>query len=107
MDKVKIETYIRCKERWFSMDLKDEICHTCFLRDKGNKSPFLMSAENGIDPGEIPAHLPELTQVEEMIIAWSHMQIMLHRYRSHQYFYSGYCVSFMQNTVKTVDILPN
>src|SRR5277367_4183508 len=42
MDKVKMETCIRCKERWFSMDLKDEIYHACFLQDKGNKTPFLM-----------------------------------------------------------------
>ena len=102
-----METCIRCKERWFSMDLKDEICHTCFLRDKGNKTPFLMSAENEMDPGEVPAYLPELTQVEEMIIAQSHVQMIVHRYRGHQYHYSGHCVSFMQNTVKTVDMLPN
>jgi hypothetical protein len=42
-----------------------------------------------------------------MIIAQSYVQIMVHRYRGHQYHYSGYCVSFMQNTAKTVDILPN
>ena len=35
------------------------------------------------------------------------MQMLVHRYRGHQYHYSGHCVSFMQNTVKTVDILPN
>jgi hypothetical protein len=89
------------------MDLKDEVCHTCFLRDKGSKTPFLMSAENEMDPGDVPAYLPELTQVEEMIIARSHVQMMAHRYRGHQYHYSGHCVSFMQNTVKTVDVLPN
>jgi hypothetical protein len=66
-----------------------------------------MSAENEIDPGELPAYLLELTQVEEMIIARSHVQIMVYRYRSYQYYYTGYCVSFMQNTVKTVDVLPN
>jgi hypothetical protein len=102
-----MESCSRCKERWFCMDLKSDICHRCFNRDKGNKTPFLMSAENEMDPGEIPAHLPELTQVEEMIIARSHVQMMVHRYRGHQYHYSGHCVSFMQNIVKTVDILPN
>jgi hypothetical protein len=50
------------------MDLKDKICHACFLRDKGNKTPFLMSANNKIDLGELPAYLPELTQVKEIII---------------------------------------
>lgn len=89
------------------MDLKGEVCHTCFLRDKGNKTPFLMSADNEMDPGELPAHLPELTQVEEMIIARCHIQMMVYRYRGHQYHYSGHCVSFMQNIAKTVDMLPN
>jgi hypothetical protein len=46
-------------------------------------------------------------QQEEMIIAHSHVQMLVHRYRGHQYHYSGHCVSFMQNNVKTVDMLPN
>jgi hypothetical protein len=102
-----MESYSCCKERWFSMDLKNEICHRCFNRDRGNKTPFFMSAENEMDPGEIPAHLPKLTQVEEMIIAQSHVQMIVHCYHGHQYHYLGHCVSFMQNTVKTVNMLPN
>jgi hypothetical protein len=42
VDKVQMETCIRCKERWFCMDLKSDVCHRCFNRDKGNKTtPFL------------------------------------------------------------------
>jgi hypothetical protein len=78
-----MESYSCCKECWFSMDLKNEICHRCFNRDRGNKTPFLMSAENEMDPGEIPAHLPKLTQVEEMIIAQSHVQMIVHCYHGH------------------------
>jgi len=55
------------------MGLKNDICDACFLRDKGSQSPFLMSIDNEMDPGEVPAHLPALTQVEEMIIARSHV----------------------------------
>jgi hypothetical protein len=102
-----MEACSRCQEQWFEIDLKGDICHACFLQDKGNKTPFLMSTDNGIDPGALPAHLPELTQVEEMIITQSHIQIIVYRYQGHQYHYSGHCVSFIQNTVKTVDILPN
>jgi hypothetical protein len=89
------------------MQLKDNICHACFLRDTGDKTPFLMSADNEMDPGELPGHLPELTQVEEMIIACTHIQMLVYQYRGHQYHYSGYCISFIQNIVKTVDVLPN
>ncbi|KIX03168.1 uncharacterized protein Z518_06719 [Rhinocladiella mackenziei CBS 650.93] len=90
MDHVKMETCSRCHARWFSMDVKNDICHACFLRDQGGKTPFLMSAENAMDPGERPAHLPALTQIEEMIVARSHVQMMVYRYRGHQYHYSGH-----------------
>ena len=62
------------------MDLKDRVCHRCFLRDANNrKQPFLMSAENQMDPGIVPNHLPELTQVEEMVIARAHVQMLVKR----------------------------
>jgi hypothetical protein len=102
LDGVKMEYCARCRERWFSMGLRNKTCDACFLRDKGSQSPFLMSADNDMDPGEVPANLPALTQVEEMIIVRSHVQMLVHRYRGHQYHYSGHCVSFMQNNVKTV-----
>lgn len=89
------------------MALKDTVCHKCYLRDAKNGSPYLMSADNEMDPGPVSDHLPQLTQIEEMIIARSHVQMVLFRYRGHQYYYSGHCVSFMQNIVKTVDVLPN
>jgi hypothetical protein len=102
-----MEDCLRCRERWFSMGLKNEICSACFLRDKGSQSPFLMSTDNEMDPGEIPVHLPALTQAKEIIIARSHVQILVYRYRGHQYHYSGHYVSFMQNNIKIVNILPN
>jgi hypothetical protein len=61
MEKVKMETYSRCKERWFEMDLKEDVYHRYFNRDKGNKTPFLMSVDNEMDLGEILAYLLELT----------------------------------------------
>jgi hypothetical protein len=42
------------------MDLKSDVCYRCFNRDKGNKTPFLMSVENKMDLGELLAHLLEL-----------------------------------------------
>jgi hypothetical protein len=107
MASITIDTCDRCKERWFDMRLKLGICYRCHLRDNSGQSPFLMSVSNELDPGEVPAYLPELSQVEEMIIARSHVQLMVTRYRGHQYHYTGHCVSFIQNIVKTVDILPN
>jgi hypothetical protein len=107
MERVQMEICDRCQEHWFAMELKDGVCRSCFLRDKGNQTPLLISAENNMDPGVLPAHLPILTQVEEIVIARSHIQMVLYHYHGHQYHYSGYCISFMQNMIKTVDVLPN
>lgn len=111
MEAVRVETCLRCQERGFSMDLKDSICHRCLLRDSDNRkrpvTPFLMSADNHMDPGIVPSHLPELSQVEEMVIARAHVQMLVKRVRGHQYQYTGHCVTFMQNIVRTVDVLPN
>jgi hypothetical protein len=51
------------------MGLRNGVCHRCSLRDKKDKTLFLMSTENGIDPGDISSYLPELSQIEEEIIA--------------------------------------
>jgi hypothetical protein len=93
------------------MALKDEVCHRCFLRDtnarKQTVTPFLMTADNMMDPGPIPPDLPALTQVEEMVIARAHVQMLVKRVRGHQYQYTGHCVTFMQDIVRTVSVLPN
>ena len=60
-----------------------------------------------MDPGEVPAFLPQLSQLEEIVIARAHVQIVVKRYQGHQYRYSGHCVTFLQNIVKTVSVLPN
>ena len=63
--KIMMEYCNRCKERWFKMRLRGEVCHNCFNRDekrkdyKKDETPFLMSMENKMDPGEIPAFLPK------------------------------------------------
>jgi hypothetical protein len=54
------------------MALKEGICHHYFLRDTNNQKrsvmPFLISIENNMDLGAVPGYLPELTQVEEIVI---------------------------------------
>lgn len=107
MGTIEMETCTRCKARWFDMKLHDGICHNCELKDKRGQTPYFFSVENNMDPGIVPAHLPALTQIEEMVIARSHVQMMIKRYRGHQYHYTGHCVSFAQEIVRTVSTLPN
>jgi hypothetical protein len=87
------------------MGLRNEVCEECILRDKGSQTPFLMSAENDMDPEVVPAYLPALTQVEEMIIARAYVQMFVHWYRGHRYHYSGHCISFMHIAVSRVKML--
>src|SRR5271166_352303 len=61
MSTIEMETCTRCKARWFDMELKDGICHTCALKDKGGQTLYLFSAENKIDLGIVLAHLLALT----------------------------------------------
>jgi hypothetical protein len=69
------------------MALKEGICHYCFLRDTDNQkrsvTPFLISTENNIDPGTVLGHLPELTQVEEIVIIRAHVQMLVKRVYRH------------------------
>ncbi len=66
-----------------------------------------MSTDNYIDPGVVLSYLLELSQVEEMVITRVHVQMLVKRVRGHQYHYTGHCVTFMQNIVRTVNVLPN
>ena len=53
------------------MQLKDGICHSCLLKDKGRQTLYFFLADNEMDPGIVPVHLPVLSQIEEMVIARS------------------------------------
>jgi hypothetical protein len=102
-----METCTWCKARWFDIKLKDGICHNCVLKDKGGQTLHLFSTENNIDLGIVPAYLLALSQIEEMVIACSYVQMIIKRYQGHQYHYTSHCVSFTQEIVRTVSILLN
>ncbi|KAH7016589.1 hypothetical protein B0J12DRAFT_540460, partial [Macrophomina phaseolina] len=86
LGKDKLETCTRCQERWFNMKLDDfGVCSRCrYRRDQGKADdmPFLFSDANSLDPGEMPdASLPQLTQVEEMLISRVHVHIEVRQIR--------------------------
>ena len=41
--------------------------------------PFLFSDVNNMDPGTVPKHLPTLTKVEEMMIAYIYIHLQVAR----------------------------
>ena len=78
LGKEQTEYCIRCREKWFNMSLGDDgVCLRCSRVDKKRlaNEPFLYCDENHLDPGDIIASLPELTQIEEMLIARVHVFI--------------------------------
>jgi hypothetical protein len=83
------------------------VCERCCKsRDKEGKQPYLISDDNEMDPGDVPAYLPKLSQAEEMLIARAHVHVEVKRVRGHQYQYTGHTVCFMNNTTKLYDTLP-
>jgi hypothetical protein len=57
-------------------------------------------------PGCRAHHLPELNDVEEMLIARAHVHVQVRQIRGQQYQYSGHTVCFKQNTQKICNKLP-
>jgi hypothetical protein len=59
-----------CHEEWFDLDVINGICAHC---RKGSK----FQPVNNMYPGDGASHLPELTQMEEMLISPVHALIQL------------------------------
>lgn len=75
------------------------VCARCIRADKGDPV-HQFGAENLLQLHEVPVHLPELTQIEEMLIARVHVFVEVRRVRGQQYQYKGDIVNFRRNTGK-------
>jgi hypothetical protein len=83
MNKIQMEKCVRCKEKWFEMKLNSsEVCNKCIVAQKRKAMPYVYSEGNAMDPGEMPDGLQPLTQVEEMLIARAHVQMVMKRVRA-------------------------
>ena len=90
------------------MELQEGICKRCRREnakrttdEEGRQEPRLFIDENFADPGEMPEHLPPLTQFEEMLIARVHTFMEVRQHRGQQFKYWGHICNFMTN-VQTV-----
>ncbi len=103
----RMELCLRCRHRWFSMDLKHDVCKSCRSKDSGKppESLFFYSAEN-LDFGDVPAHLEPLTQVEEMFIARLHVHVQVFFIRGALFKYRGHFVNFLRDVGKVYSQLP-
>jgi ATP-dependent DNA helicase PIF1 len=103
-----METCNRCNERWFNMDLKDNVCGKCRRVDakKEDDEPYLYRTLNNADPGDVSHSLPKLSGVEEMLIARVHVFMQAWLKRGVQYKYKGHVVHFLCNTGMIYHKLP-
>lgn len=83
------------------------MCQRCHRRDDTQQgSPGLFTVGNKLDPGCVPAFLPQLSQIEEQLIARAHVHIQMRTVHGVQHKYSGHVVTFLQNTLRLYDELP-
>lgn len=103
-----MEFCARCQTQWFNQRLSRSVCQHC--RDKDAKmspgEPFFYSHKNNLDFGDVPSHLPPLSQIEEILIAQVHVHVQIFQHRSQQYKYRGHVVNFLRNTGSVYSQLP-
>jgi hypothetical protein len=107
LDRDNLETCNCCHERWFGMCLVNNVCAQCRRLDRGLQvdEPRFFSAENQLDPGDVP-DLPQLTEVEQMLIARVHTFVEVRRVRGPQHRYTGHVISFERDVGSIYDELP-
>lgn len=59
----------------------------------------VLSSHNLMDPGEMPAHLHKLTQIEEVMIFKVITIMRIYKIRKNHSGYSGHVISFPQDVV--------
>ena len=101
-----------CNESWPAtemgrratvFDATTDTCKRCDL-DMGEVKKY--SKENDMDPGDIPDHLPELTVVEEALIATAHQHIQVMRNTGGSAKYRGHTCVFEQEIGAFLTTLP-
>ena len=99
---ISMETCDLCHEEWFDLKVQGGICEKCRKSSKWQQS-------NNMYPGPGANHLPELTQMEEMLISPVHALIQLWQIRGGQYKYTGHTCNFPRDNMvfhNTVPLLP-
>ncbi len=79
-----------CNERFPSIEITKGKCRRCYY-DKNEIKRF--SADNNMDPGEVPEELQGLTEIEEMLIARIFPIVSVYCLRGGQYAYRGNVLS--------------
>ncbi len=92
-----------CNERIPSMTLVKGMCRCCHTE---NSLPKKFSAENNMDPGDVPEELKELSEIEEMLIAQVFTVMTVYQLRGGQNGYRGNVINFPQDVQEFTNQLP-
>src|ERR1700683_1486106 len=84
---ITMESCNLCHEEWFDLEVKNSVCKNC------RKSPKFQPSNN-MYPGDGASHLPELTQMEEMLISPVHALIQIWQICGGQTKYTGHTCNF-------------
>ena len=68
LSQIKREECTVYNENWYNLKVENSVCGRCCQRAK-NSQPPLFTAANHLEVGTVPPHLPQLTQIEEQLIA--------------------------------------
>ncbi|KAK3910036.1 Stress response protein nst1 [Frankliniella fusca] len=83
------------------------VIQTCFTKFKCHRNCKLFTAENDMDPLDVPEELKDLTYIEKQLIARVHCVISLYRFKKCQYKYKGQVINFSQDVQHVADKLPH
>ncbi|KAJ7226743.1 hypothetical protein GGX14DRAFT_510310, partial [Mycena pura] len=91
---IRLEACNSCHEKWFDLGVQNDKCRKC----SNAKTTTKFCAANGMDPGAIPVHLPQLTQMEEILISPVHALTQVWQIHGGQYAYRGHICNFPRDT---------
>jgi len=103
VDKFKYTLCPVCNERFMSITLIKGECRRCHAEKSSTKK---FSAENNMDPGEVPEELKDLSEIEEMLIARVFPVLSVYRLRGGEHGYHGNVINFPNDVGEFGSSLP-
>lgn len=105
---IKYKACNSCNQAFYDLEFfaNDEMCKRC-KRFQDNGTVNIFSAENEMDPGELPLELQNLTYIEEQLIAQVHPVMSVYRLKYGQMSYKGHVINFHQDVFQFATELPH
>ena len=103
---LSFDTCNHCNERFFDLGVIEGECKHC-RRFVESRELNLFTADNDMDPGEVPPELGRLSFVEQTAIARVHSVVSVYKLRYGQLGYTGQVINFPQEVNALARVLPH